>query len=141
MIYLADVNVWLALTHVVHQHHSLAKEWFSESADDQVVFCRTTQSGLLRLLTNQRVMGADVFTAEDAWDVYDDFFKTGKVRFAEEPPGLERAGRQATQPLQTGPNFWTDAYLAAFAITAGYTVVTFDQGFKRHKSVGLRLLG
>jgi toxin-antitoxin system PIN domain toxin len=128
MIYLADVNVWLAWTYPAHQHHSAAERWLADSTGDQIAFCRTTQNGLLRLLTSSRVMGADVFTAEDAWDVYDDFFKTGKVRFAEEPPGLERAWRQATQPPQTGPNFWTDAYLAAFAITAGYTVVTFDQG-------------
>ncbi|HXP84349.1 MAG TPA: TA system VapC family ribonuclease toxin [Bryobacteraceae bacterium] len=141
MTYLADVNVWIALTNPGHQHRSSAAEWFSASAPDLIAFCRTTQKGLLRLLTNRHVMGANVLNAEDAWDVYDDFFKTGRVRFAEEPPGIERAWREATRGPHTGPNFWTDAYLAAFAIAAGYTVVTFDRGFKRHTAVRLRLLG
>jgi uncharacterized protein len=140
MTYLADVNVWIALTNPAHQHRVVASEWLSESAPDPIVFCRTTQKGLLRLLTNRHVMGVNLLTAEGAWDVYDDLFKTGRVRFASEPSGLERAWREATRHPHAGPNFWTDAYLAAFATAAGYTVVTFDQGFKRHKDAKLRLL-
>jgi len=140
MIYLCDVNVWLAFTNATHQHHAIAKRWFAESPDDPVAFCRITQNGLLRLLTNPRVMGSDVLTAPEAWAIYDDLFQTGRVHFASEPPGIELAWREATRDRQSGPNFWTDAYLAAFAIAAGYTVVTFDRGFQRHKSARLRLL-
>ena len=112
MTYLADVNVWIALTNPAHQHRVVASEWLSESAPDPIVFCRTTQKGLLRLLTNRHVMGVNLLTAEGAWDVYDDLFKTGRVRFASEPSGLERAWREATRHPHAGPNFWTDAYLA-----------------------------
>jgi predicted nucleic acid-binding protein len=82
MTYLADVNVWIALTTPGHQHRFAATEWFSESAPDPIAFCRTTQKGLLRLLTNQHMMGANLLTAEGAWNVYDDLFKTGRVHFA-----------------------------------------------------------
>jgi uncharacterized protein len=139
MTYLADVNVWLALTYPDHQHHSAAVLWRSESVDP-IAFCRVTQKGLLRLLTNPRVMGSDVLTATEGWALYDDLFQTGRVLFAPEPPGIESAWREATLPFPSGPNLWTDAYLAAFAIAAGYTVVTFDRGFRRHKAARLRLL-
>ena len=60
--------------------------------------------------------------------------------FSSEPPGMEDVWRDATRHVPGGPNFWTDAYLAAFAVAAGYTVVTFDQGFRRHKAAKLYLL-
>jgi predicted nucleic acid-binding protein len=55
-------------------------------------------------------------------------------------PAWSYSWRDATRHSPSGPNFWTDAYLAAFATAAGYTVVTFDRGFKRHKAAKLNLL-
>jgi len=52
MIYLPDVNVWIALAADQHIHHNVAKRWFTGIQDDQVLFCRITQLGFLRLLTN-----------------------------------------------------------------------------------------
>ncbi len=140
MIYLVDVNVWFALSYVAHVHHQIAKSWFEDTEADQIAFCRITQSGLLRLLTNSRVMGADVLTAAKAWAINDDLCRDVRVTFAHEPHGLETAWREATKHLHTGANFWTDAYLAAFAEAGEYTIVTFDRGFLRHRGVGVRLL-
>jgi hypothetical protein len=95
---------------------------------------------LLRLLTNHHVMETNVFTAEGAWEIYDGLFRNPRIDFIPEPPGLERAWREATRRPHMGPNFWTDAYLAAFATAGGYTIVTFDQGFRQHRAPGLRLL-
>ncbi len=53
MIYLPDVNVWIALAADKHIHHSVAKRWFTNIQADQVLFCRITQLGFLRLLTNK----------------------------------------------------------------------------------------
>ncbi len=42
-------------------HHQPATRWWRQEllpADDRAAFCRVTQLGLLRLLTNDRVMGA-----------------------------------------------------------------------------------
>ena len=140
MTYLVDVNVWFALSYVAHVHYSMAKSWFEDTEADQSAFCRVTQSGLLRLLTNSRVMGADVLTAAKAWAINDDLCRDMRVIFAPEPPGLEMAWREATKHLHIGPNFWTDAYLAAFAEAGDYTIVTFDRGFLRHRAVDVRLL-
>jgi len=122
-------------------HHSIARSWFDETEEaDQAALCRITQSGLLRLLTNSKIMGPEVLTAAGAWAAYDLLCSDVRVIFAQEPPRLEMAWREATKYLHTGPNFWTDAYLAAFAEAGEYTIVTFDRGFLRHRAVDVRLL-
>ena len=140
MNYLADVNVWIALAVVGHVHHSFALSWFEESLTDRILFSRIAQMGLLRLLTNHKVMGANVLTPADAWRVYASLRDDDRVQYAEEPPHLEDGWRQAAKHPGAGPNFWTDAYLAAFAEAGDYTIVTFDRGFLRHRRVNVRLL-
>jgi len=141
MNYLVDVNVWLALALIGHVHQTTTLKWFEESAIGLTYFCRVTQQGLLRLLTNPKVMGANILTAGDAWKLYDTLYQDSRVRFAEEPPGLEDLWREQTRGVQTSPNFWTDAYLAAFAAATGLTIVTFDKQFALRKNVSVRLLG
>lgn len=67
MIYLPDVNVWIAPAADKHIHHNVAQRWFTGTQDDQVLFCRITQLGFLRLLTNRHVMGEEVLNPSDAW--------------------------------------------------------------------------
>lgn len=136
--YLADVNFWIALSYSAHVQHSLAAEWFANSADDSVAFCRITQKGFLRLLTNRSVMGDDVVPAVRAWQVYDRLRQNPRIPYAQEPPGLEESWRDITRHPRTGPNFWTDAYLAAFAAAGGLQILTFDRGLARR--VGSRAL-
>ena len=105
-----------------------------------MAFCRVTQAGFLRLLNNARVMGPNVLNARAAWGIYDALRSDGRVRFAAEPTGLEEHWRRATRHTHSGPNFWTEAYLKAFAAEAELTLVTFDQALTRH-TTGVRLLG
>ena len=56
-MWLADSNVWLALTWDRHPQHSQAARWFDSVGDAALLFCRFTMLGLLRLLTNRQVMG------------------------------------------------------------------------------------
>ena len=141
MTYLPDVNVWIALVVGSHQHTAAATRWLEKTLDDgeAVAFCRVTQHGFLRLLTNKTLMRDDVLTAGQAWELYETWSRPLEARLVSEPPGLERAWRSATTRAKGGKNVWTDAYLAAFALTAGYTVVTFDRGFEQYE-VELRLL-
>ena len=69
--YLADINFWVALILDSHTGHATANEFFETLARDQLYFCRFTQIGFLRMLTNRNVMGAQLLTQSKAWQLYD----------------------------------------------------------------------
>ncbi len=139
--FLPDINVWVALTHGDHLHHQVASDWFeSLDSDVRLRFCRFTQLGLLRLLTAEAAMGADVLNQADAWLLYDRWIKDDRVDFLDEPAGLERRFRLLARSRYPAPKTWGDAYLAAFAETSQMTLVTFDRAF-RGKVKPLILLG
>jgi uncharacterized protein len=141
MTCLPDVNVWLALTVAEHVHHAAATQWFETPEHEQIAFCRVTQMGFLRLLTNPRVMADAALAPERAWNLLDTLLRDSRIFFSAEPLDLETFFRDSTRRRQRGVNFWTDAYLSAFASAAGFTLVTFDTGYARYKDIRLRLLG
>lgn len=139
MNYLVDVNVWLALSTPGHTHHAAAIKWF-EKEQGTLYFCRVTQIGFLRLVTNARVMEISVISPERAWEVLALLTSDPRIGYAAEPAGVEQEWKAQTRAHHKGHNFWTDAYLAAFAAAADLTVVTFDRGFARRKSVNVHVL-
>ena len=140
MTYLPDVNLWIALTVGEHVQHEPAKNWFASVANDTIAFCRVTQMGFLRLLTNPRVMQSDALTAAQSWRLLRQLRTNDRIIFTPEPSELEPAWQRMTAARTTPANFWTDTYLAAFAETAGCTLVTFDRGFRKHKDVLVHVL-
>lgn len=123
-----DVNVWLAVSHGIHPHHRAARAW-SDSLDREAVvcFCRFTQLGLLRLLTNASAMGGDVLTRSQAWEVFDALVADPRNCLMAEPSGLDPVFRRQTGSKETATKQWADGYLAAFASAADMQVVTFDR--------------
>lgn len=123
-----DINVWLALSSSIHVHHLRAKRWFDSLSDEEeLVFCRLTQLGLLRLLTTAGAMGTGVRTQRQAWAIYDAFLKEGGARLMQEPRTLEESFRRYSRSTAASPKDWADSYLAAFAIETGARLVTFDK--------------
>lgn len=140
---LADVDIWIASTVSEHPHHESARRWWVESvlpSNTTVAFCRVTQLGLLRLLTNKSVMGRQRQTLSGAWAHYDRLSAQRIVSYVDEPPGLSERMRELCRPGQTSKNFWTDVYLAAFAQCCGFRLATFDRGFKKFEDLELLLL-
>ena len=84
-----DTNVWLALVWERHAYSGVAHAWFDACGEEQFLFCRFTQLGLLRMVTNKVVMGNDVQSMADAWDVYDACCADERIAFLDEPDGLE----------------------------------------------------
>ena len=140
MTYFPDVNVWIAMYSPGHIHHSAAIDWFDGSKGDRVAFCRVTQMGFLRLLTNRHVMGPNILHPATAWGVFDDLLRNTRIFFAEEPSDLAEWRTIMHRP-GAGLNAWTDAYLAAFAIGSRFTVISFDRGFPRHRNLSIHHLG
>ncbi len=127
--FLVDINVWLAIAYDLHVHHDLAANWFESIGGGQAVFCRLTQLGLLRLLTNATVMDADVMGQMRAWQVFDKFLSDFRVRFIAEPEQLDPAFRLRTRSHHSAPKAWADAYLGAMAEVSGLAIVSLDRAF------------
>lgn len=140
---LADVNVWLATLVEQHPHHHRAVQWWRGRvvpAGRKACFCRLTQLGFLRLLTNETVMGPSRRTPQQAWRDYDQMLAQRPVEYLEEPAGLDRVLREDSHGEVPSPSLWTDAYLAAFARVAGLRLATFDRGFRRFEGLQLEPL-
>lgn len=123
---LLDVGVWLAAAWGRHVHHEAAAEWFDRQ-DDNLALCRVTQMSLLRLLSNQAVMGSDVVSRGGAWRVIDQLRDDERVIWADEPAQLEAAWRAISARDDDSHKLWTDDYLAAFAQEAGAILATLDR--------------
>ena len=140
---LADVNIWLATLVEGHPHHTRVIDWWEEEvipSGRQICFCRLTQLGLLKLLTNEMVLGGSRRSPVQAWVAYERTLAQPPVAYLDEPPELASALRALTRDSSPSPGLWTDAYLAAFAITAGLTLATLDRGFRHFPGLNLILL-
>lgn len=142
---LCDSNVWLALALSRHGHHAVAREWFDGmEAVSSVFFCRATQQTFLRLLTNAAVLGPygnPPLTNQQAWEAYEALLADDRIAFrGEEPNGIEAQWKQFARRDSASPKLWMDAYLAAYALTCGYRMVTTDAAFKQFDGVDLELL-
>jgi uncharacterized protein len=96
-----------------------------------VAICRVAQMGLLRLLTNPKVLGTGAQPIRRAWAVSNEVLTDKRVFFASEPAKLEAAWATMMDHPAAGHTSWTDANLAAFARQFEYEMVTFDHGFRR----------
>ena len=141
MIYLPDVNVWIALAADKHIHHSVAKHWFTNIQADQVLFCRITQLGFLRLLTNRHVMGDEVLSPNDAWGAYRAMRADRRIGYLSEPAELQGSWDMFMPKVTNSPNLWTDAYLCACCHAANFTLVTFDSRIPTGQVVEVVKLG
>jgi len=123
-----------------HLHHPVAADWFGKEADD-IVFCRATQMGLLRLLSNRAVMGDDAIDRSQAWRTFDQLWADERILWANEPAELDAVWRAISARDDKSHKLWTDDYLAAFAQASGATLATLDRKMPaRYPSVQVELL-
>jgi predicted nucleic acid-binding protein len=122
--------VWLALSWANHMHSDAAWMWFSRREHDRFFFCRFTQVGLLRLLATSAIMGRDVRTIGEAWNIYDRWRDDSRIETRQESPEWDEAFRAATRSFSrlSSPKALGDCYLLALSQIAEATLVTFDRG-------------
>lgn len=132
MAALLDVNMLVALLHGGHPHSEIATRWLETQVETgSVLVCRVTQMGALRILTKPSIMRENVLTPRSFWRGWELAMSDDRLRFEAEPPGLDAVWRTLTESLPEGSSAETDAYLAAFAISGGWTLCTLDRGFRR----------
>ena len=143
---LCDSNVWPALALSKHAHHAVAGKWFAAVQEAaSISFCRATQQTFLRLLTNASVLrpyGNPPLTNQQAWVAYEALLADDRIVLrAKEPAGIETVWQRFAGCDTASPKLWMDAYLAAFALTGGYRLVTTDGAFKQFQGLNCELLG
>jgi uncharacterized protein len=137
---LIDVGVWLAAVWGRHAHHPVVADWFAREEDD-IIFCRVTQMGLLRLLSNPAIMGDDTVDRSQAWRTFDQLCVDERVLWADEPAELDPVWRAISARDDQSHKLWADDYLAAFAQASGASLVTLDGKLPaRYPSVTVELL-
>ena len=132
---LPDLNVWLALVLAEHPHHAAARRYWSGMAEpmaqgQRLWFCRSTMLGLVRLLSQPKLMGDGALDLMQAHTVYRDLRNQPGVDFLADHEGADGALPDLLA-LQLPPRLWPDAWLAATAQSAGLRLVSFDADFER----------
>jgi toxin-antitoxin system PIN domain toxin len=122
----------LALVVQRHVLNAPASAWWNQDQSDEIGFCRFTQLGLLRHLTNAATMKGQPLTNREAWKVYETLQADARVCFFSEWPAIEALLKGYSDINQAATNVWGDAYLAAYAAVNGATLVTFDKGFSKY---------
>jgi toxin-antitoxin system PIN domain toxin len=138
--FLVDVNVWIAISHELHVYHRQAARWFETLSSRQALFCRLTQLGYLRLLTNRNAMGDQVLSQSKAWETFDRLTNDPRVSFLAEPAGIDAHFRRLTQGPHAATKAWSDAYIAAVAHSSDLVVATTDRAFKSFPGVDAVIL-
>ncbi len=138
---LCDVNVLLAIVDANQVFHEKANSWLNQMGKpDDVVICRLSQLAMLRLLSNPSVMGRDVRTLKEAWDIHDTMMSDERFVFRSEPSNIDSIFRKLTVHPKTSYKLLQDAYLAAFAESGGMKLVTFDKDFRNFSGLNMQIL-
>jgi toxin-antitoxin system PIN domain toxin len=135
---LPDLSVWISLSSPAHIHYARACHYWEEEASETLAFCRITFLGLLRSLTNPHIFGKQTLDGQSAWRAVKTWLSHPRVRFFDEPLGIEDWLERWSREVDLSGGDWTDAYLAAFAAAGGYRLVAFDKDFFQFK--GSKLL-
>ena len=92
---LPDLNVWLALVWPEHSHHQHAVHYWEVQASDRVLFSTVTALGLVRLVSQPKLMGPAVSNAAEASALLEALCQQPGVGLAE--PLLHVAAQQALE--------------------------------------------
>ncbi len=140
---LVDSSVWLAAVFPQHPHHARAQEKLSIATPlAPAAFCRATQQRFLRLITTPQILRAyavEAMTNRSAWKTFEFLRAHSSIVVHDEPPGTVALWHRLAAGDTASPKVWMAAYLAAFAISGGLSVVTLDRDFKRYETHGLAL--
>ena len=139
--FLVDTNVWVAAVFPSHPSHVLAQDTLKHaSAAQPAVLCRATEQSFLRLVTTATVFntyGMASMTNSLALEMLDLLLGLPHVIERDEPLGMVSRWRKLAALPSPSPKVWMDAYLAAFALSAGLSLVTLDKDFTAFTRHGL----
>jgi toxin-antitoxin system PIN domain toxin len=122
---LLDVNVLLALAWPNHVHHAAAHSWFDGAGSAGWLTCSVTESGFIRVSSNQRVT-PDARSPAEAALLLHRMCRLPGHEFLVDPVSLASHHEQVAR-LAHGSAHITDAHLILLAHEATCGFVTFDR--------------
>ena len=138
---LVDVNVLLPLLLPQHPAHAAARQWLGLQAKNTTRYALPVQLGVLRLLSQPRVMGNSALLPDVALQTWADLVDAADMQELVAPqPQHGLLLRQCVAGRVATPNLWTNAWLAALAMATHSTMVTFSHGFRGFAGLQLTLL-
>lgn len=126
-----DLNVWVAMATADHFHHQPALNYWEQQAAEQVHFCTVTALGLVRLLSQLKLMGPAFKTSHEASALLQALCRQPGVSLAISASDGWDVFHQLMRKGDLSARLCTDAYLAALAISNGWRLVSFDRDFER----------
>lgn len=120
---LLDVNALVALAWDSHVHHTSIRSWFSANGSTGWATCPITESGFVRVSSNQRALPKAI-SVDAACGVLAALCAHSAHRFLSDDVSLS----DGDVPRITGYRQVTDAHLLTLARRHGMRLVTFDSG-------------
>jgi toxin-antitoxin system PIN domain toxin len=122
---LLDVNVLVALFSPDHIHHDVAHDWFAEHRADGWATCPITENGLLRVLSNPKVV-ANAERPSTLAAMLAKFRTSSDHLFW--PDAVSLCDEKLfNRSFLAGPRQLTDIYLLGLAKKMGGALATFDR--------------
>lgn len=141
MTCIADANVLFPLLVEGHVAHERAMKWWQEQADSTVGTCLVTRLAVLRLLSNRVAMNGSPVKPKEALSAWQQVADDPRSFYLDsEPATHEHRFASLVTGREPTPNLWTDAWLAALAMSLEYELATFDHGFRSFRGLKVRLL-
>jgi predicted nucleic acid-binding protein len=124
-----------------HAAHQVARALVGRAAGRNCRDCLLTRLAVLRLLTNKIAMNGMPVTPDEAVRAWRQLQSDPRsLQIEAEPIDHETRFVALISGREPTPNLWTDAWLAALALSLDYEMTTFDRGFKSFRGLKLRLL-
>jgi len=141
MTCIADANVLFPLLVQGHVAHEVAMGWWDEQSDGTVGTCLLTRLAVLRLLSNRVAMNGKAVRPKEALAAWQRLEEDPRsIHIDSEPARHEHRFASLVTGRDPTPNLWTDAWLAALALSLDYEMTTFDRGFRSFRGLKVRLL-
>lgn len=136
---LPDVNLLIYAHNEDSEQFERANKWFKEllTGKESVCFCWETINGFIRISTNHRAMPNPI-PLQAAFSVIENWLNQPNVLFLTPTKDHLSRLRQIAETADAKGPLFTDAILAAFAITHNATIASTDRDFRLFD--GLKLI-
>ena len=137
---LPDVNVWIALSAPDHVHRARAEQYWKDEAAPKLAFTTITMLGLVRVCSNAPIFSGAPLDPVAAWSIFQGWIGYHQIVYHYEVNACRTVLDALVTTGSVSRRPWTDAYLAAYAKTAGLRLVSFDSDFRSYPGLDFHCL-